>query len=152
MGYDSEPAWDASDRRQNQFEMEEQERISQQLALGQRVPPRQPQPQESWGFAAEVNEEEDEPSMLGREKEDEFQQDFELAADEAAAFEDGPWSSNKATQNDFREDNMNPTADTNEEEFSPHDIVIQFFNSPGDSDDAALQKLDWNDRDFLKVQ
>ena len=32
---------------------------------------------------------------------------------------------------------------------SPDEIMIQFFNSPGD---PHTQEIDWNDRDFLKVR
>ena len=142
-----EPEWDNNDRLQNKFEIEKQQWLAQQLAYAQSVP--------QGGFA-DMNEEDDEPSMLGRENEVEFQRN-QLAANEAekhAAFQDNFWGNNEANQNDFDEDSVNLQEDrgpdTNKE-FSPDDIMIQFFNSPGDPDDATLQEPDWNDRDFLKV-
>ena len=142
-----EPQWDMDNRLQNKFQIEQQQRLAQQLASAQRMTQSVPQ-----GGFADMSEEDDEPSMLGRENEVEFQRN--QLAEKYAAFQDNFWSNNEANQNDLDQGGVNiqedQGPDTNKE-FSPDDIMIQFFNSPGDPDDATLQELDWNDRDFLKV-
>ena len=159
----------AGDRRQYQYMADQQHRPGEQFAFDQRMPSPKPS---NWEFA-DVNQDNDEekPTTFGGENEVEFQwNDFEPHAEEDpqndAAFKENIWVNafdDEAQQNDFNEDdteekiafdeqaNESPGDDTNEQEFSPHDLVIQFFNSPGDPTDATLQEVDWNDRDFLKV-
>jgi hypothetical protein len=143
-----EPQWDMDNRLQNKFQIEQQQRLAQQLASAQRMTQSVPQ-----GGFADMSEEDDEPSMLGRENEVEFQRN--QLAEKYAGFQDNFWSNNEANQNDLDQGGVNiqedQGPDTNKE-FSPDDIMIQFFNSPGDPDDATLQELDWNDRDFLKEE
>lgn len=47
-------------------------------------------------------------------------------------------------------DTSNPGGPAVEQDFSPDDIMVQFFNQPGDPQ-VLQQEVDWNDRDFLKV-
>ena len=51
---------------------------------------------------------------------------------------------------DQRDSEGEPDMDTNEQGFTPEDLAVQFFNSPGDPE-AGMQEVDWSDRDFLKV-
>ena len=73
-----EPQWDMDNRLQNKFQIEQQQRLAQQLASAQRMTQSVPQ-----GGFADMSEE---PSMLGRENEEEFQRN--QLAEKYAAFQD----------------------------------------------------------------
>ena len=47
-------------------------------------------------------------------------------------------------------DTTNPGGPAVEQDLSPDDIMVQFFNHPGDPQ-VLQQEVDWNDRDFLKA-
>lgn len=47
-------------------------------------------------------------------------------------------------------DTSNPGVPAVEQDLSPDDIMVQFFNHPGDPQ-VLEQEVDWNDRDFLKA-
>lgn len=166
---DPEPASPGfGDRRQYQYMADQQHRSGEQFAFDQRMPPPNPSNVEF----ADVNQDYDEekPTTFGGENVEFQWNDLEPHAEEDpqndAAFKENIWANafdDEAQQNDFNEEdteekiafdeqaNEPPDDNPNEQEFSPHDLVIQFFNSPGDPTDATLQEVDWNDRDFLKV-
>ena len=63
--------------------------------------------------------------------------------DEASDSDEGGWREVKQQEDGENIDSKPPQGDDDD------DIMIQFFNHPGDK--KVQEEVNWNDRDFLKV-